>query len=98
MACELCVAFEAADRADLGEQLRRRDGAAAGELEQRRRDRSCPLFEFLVELVDRPGQRATAGDKLTGDPHLDFLLTASQPAGDALQVTRTVESAQRDDQ
>jgi hypothetical protein len=57
-----------------------------------------PLFEFLVELVDRPRQRATAGDKLTCDPHLDFLLTACQPAADALELTRTVESAQRNDQ
>jgi hypothetical protein len=56
MASELCVALETADRADLGEQLRRRDAAAAGELEQRRRGRSRPLFEFLVELVDRPSQ------------------------------------------
>jgi hypothetical protein len=37
VAGELCVCFEAADRADLGEQLRRGDGAAAGQLEQRRR-------------------------------------------------------------
>jgi len=54
VAGELCVAFEAADRADLGEQLRRRHGAASREFEQRRRDRSRPLFEFLVELVDHP--------------------------------------------
>src|SRR5216683_7050092 len=56
-----------------------------------------PLFEFLVELVDRPAQRAAAGDKLPGDPRLDVLLAACQPAADALEVARTVESPQRDD-
>jgi hypothetical protein len=34
VAGESCVAVEATDRADLGQQLRRRDRAAAGQLEQ----------------------------------------------------------------
>ena len=60
--------------------------------------RGGPLFEFLVELVDRSRERAAAGDELACDPHLDVLLAPCQPAADALEVTRTVESAQRDDQ
>jgi hypothetical protein len=72
--------------------------AAAGELEQRRRDGSRPAFEFLVELVDCPCQRPDAGDELACDPHLDFLLPPREPAADAVEVTRSVESAQGDDQ
>jgi hypothetical protein len=98
VAGELCVCFEAADRADLGEQLRGGDGAATRQLEQRRRNCGRPLFEFLVELGDLPAQRATAVDKLTGDPHLHVLLPARQPAADTLELTGPVESAQRDDQ
>jgi hypothetical protein len=60
VAGELGVAVEAADRADFGEELGCCDAAAAGEFEQRPRDRGGPLFELLVELVDRPRQRAAA--------------------------------------
>jgi hypothetical protein len=98
VACELCVCFEAADRADLCEQLRGRHGAAAGKLEQGRCNRCRSLFELLVELVNRPCQRAAAGDKLACDPHLDVLFSPREPAADALELARTVESAQRHDQ
>jgi hypothetical protein len=49
---ELRVARESADGADLGEELRGRDRSTAREIEQRRRERSCPLFELLIELGD----------------------------------------------
>jgi hypothetical protein len=54
---ELRVALEAVDRADLGEQLRGGQGAAAGQLEQRRRGLRGPLLE-LDRVSER--QRATS--------------------------------------
>ncbi len=65
---------------------------------KRRRDCGRPLFEFLVELGDLACQRAAAVDELACDPRLDVLLTPCQPAADAFEVTRPVESPQRDDQ
>ena len=50
-----------------------------------------PLFELLVELVDRARQRATTGDELACDPDLDVLLAPSEPAADALEVRCAVE-------
>jgi hypothetical protein len=47
---KLRVAAEAVDRADPGEQLRRGDRRAAGQLEQRRRDLGRSLCKLVVEL------------------------------------------------
>ena len=57
MAGELGVGLEAVDRADLGEQLRGGDRAAAGQLEQRRRD-------LLRSAVRAPG-RARRSSRLS---------------------------------
>jgi hypothetical protein len=84
--CELGVAPEASDAADLGEQLRDRESTAAGQLEQRRRELRGPLFELLVERGDRAVERAAACDELTREPHLQLLIVASKPRTDPLQM------------
>ena len=95
MACELRIALEAVDRADLGEQLRGRDRAAARELEQRRRERGGPLFELVVEVGDLAVERAAASDELACKPHLKLLVVADKPTADPLQVGRAGEHPQR---
>lgn len=98
MTSKLRVAFEAADRADLGEQLRGRDSTAARQLEECRRDYGDSSLELLVEFVDRSIERATAVHELARDPHLQLLLASCQPAADALEMARTAKHPQRDDQ
>jgi hypothetical protein len=77
---ELRVASEAVDRADLGEQLGRGDGGAAEQLEQRGRDLGGACLQLLLELGDRPVERANGRDELTGDPHLAQRLRRRQAA------------------
>jgi len=67
MSGELGVALEAADRADLGEQLGGGERTAAGQLEQCRRSLGGPLLELTVELADRARERAAARDQLAGE-------------------------------
>src|SRR5262249_24046804 len=64
------VASEAADRADLGQQLRRGDGGAAGQLEQRRRHLERALLQLLVELRDRTIECPNRRNELTSKAHL----------------------------
>ena len=52
---------EAADGADLAEQLGGAQGAAAGQLEQPRRECLCPRLQVAVELSDRTGQACGSG-------------------------------------
>jgi hypothetical protein len=56
VAGELCVVFKAADRADLGEQLRGRNAAAAGQLEQHRRCLRAQSRGLAVKLDDCASQ------------------------------------------
>jgi hypothetical protein len=95
---ELGVALEAIDRADLGKQLGRGDGRAAGQLEQRRRDFSGALLELLVELRDLSVEGATARDELACQSHLHLLLAACEPTADPLQVRRAAQHPQRHDE
>src|SRR5262249_17556932 len=67
---ELGVASEAAGRADLGEQLRRGDGGAAGQLEQRRRHLERALLQLLVELCDRTIECPNRRNERTSKAHL----------------------------
>jgi len=87
--------LEAVDRADLGEQLRSGECAAARQLEQRRRDRYRPLFELAIELGDRARERAAARDEFACEPHLQLLVAPGEPAARALEVERPVEPSQR---
>ena len=64
MPSELSVGVEAIDRAGLGEQLRRGQRAATGQLEQSGRGLRGPLFELAVELRDDAVERATAADEV----------------------------------
>ncbi len=98
VAGELGVGVEAFDRADLAEQLRGAERAAAGQGKQRRRGLLDPGLELAVEGEDRAGQRAAAADELACDPHLHRLLAATQPAGDPVEPNRAVEAARRDRQ
>src|SRR4051812_33688318 len=95
MTGELGVGLEAVDRADLGEQLGRGERTAAWQLEQRRRRPHRPLFEFAIELEDRAGERAATPDQVAGDTHLHVLLSSGEPAADAIEMCRTVESFRR---
>jgi hypothetical protein len=94
VAGELCVASEAVDRADLGEQFRCGDGGAAGQLEQRRRHRGDAVFEFLVEVADRPVELPDDRDEVAGEPHLQLLVASGKPARDALELGGAVEATQ----
>ena len=98
MARELGVGVEAFDRADLGQDLRRGDRSAAGQLEERWSRLRCPLFELAVELDDRAGERAAAHDKFPSDPHLYLCWPAGKPAADAIKMHRSVEALRGDDQ
>src|SRR5437763_13500361 len=93
MAGELSIGAEASDRADLAEQLRRGQDAAARQLEQRWRERRGPLLQLAVEFRDRAGEQTAVADELAGDPHLDVLLAPCQPAPDAIELRRPVEMA-----
>ena len=96
MSGELCVAVEAVDRADLGEQLCGGEDAAAGQLEQRRRDLRGPLFEFLVELGDRAVELADARDELACESHLQLRRPPGEPASDPLEVRGAAKHPQGD--
>ena len=91
VAGELRVGVEAIDGADLAEQLRGRDRAAAwqGTQSGRRSCRSCR--EFAFDLADRPGQRAAAADKLARDRGLRRLLAAGEAASEPVEPDRPVE-------
>jgi hypothetical protein len=91
VASELCVAGEAVDRADFSEELRGGERGAAGQLEQRGRCISDPLFELLVECGELAVQAAAAGDELAREAHLQLLLLPGEPAADALQVREAAE-------
>jgi hypothetical protein len=95
VAGELCVALEAADRADLAQQLGGAQGATAGQREELRSDGLDPLLELLVERVDRPRQLAAAVDELERDPHLHRLLATAEPAVDPVEPERPVKRPQR---
>jgi hypothetical protein len=95
---ELRVAVEAIDRAYLGEQLRRGEWAAAGQLEQRRRRLRGPLLQLAVELDDRARERADAGDELARDTHLHFLRSTREPTPDAVKLRSRVEVASGNDE
>ena len=86
VARELGVGVEAADRTDLGQEFRRGDRAAAGQLEQRWSCAGGSLFEFTVELDDRSGQRTAANDKLSSDAHLYLSRAAGEPTADPITV------------
>jgi hypothetical protein len=98
VACELRVAFEAVDWADLGQQIRRRHSAAARQFEQCRRELDRPPLELAVKLDNDPVERAAAGNKLACEPHLQRSLPTAEPATDALQVSRPVERFRGDDE
>ena len=95
MAGELGVCLEAVDWADLAEQLRGAQGAAAGQCEQ---GRSCLVdlrLEFAVEGEDGAGEAAAAADELAADPHLHRLFLPCEPTAAAVEPDRPVERARR---
>jgi len=98
VAGELCVGGEAVDRADLAEQLGGAERAAAGELEQPRRECLRSRVQLSVQLHDRPRQRATAAEQVAGDPYLRGLLAAGELTAEPVQPDRAVECAERDAQ
>ena len=91
VAGELGVGGEAVDRADLAEQFRGRDGAAAGQRPQTRRHRCCSGREVAFGLSDRAGQRPAAADELPRDRRLDRLLAAGEAASEPVEPDRPVE-------
>src|SRR5215207_3306310 len=91
MSGELGVALEAADRADLGEQLGGGERTAAGQLEQCRRSLGGPLLVLTVELADRARERAAARDQLAGEAYLQLCWLAGEPAADAIKLRWPVE-------
>ena len=95
VAGELGVAWEAADGADLAEQLGGAERPAARELERAPSDRARARLEVAVELADRTGQAAAAAEEVTGDPHLRRLLQTGEPAADPVEPHGPVERSQR---
>ena len=96
VAGELGVAVEAFDRADLAEQLRGAQGAAAGQREQPRCALLGARLQLAVEGEDAAGQAPAAADELACDPDLDGLVGATQTAGHTVEPDGTVERAGRD--
>ena len=95
VACELRVAWEAVDRADLAEQLGSAERSAAGQLQQTGRDRLRACVQLAVELDDRAGERAAAGEQIACDPYLRCLLASCELASDPVEPDRPVERAER---
>jgi hypothetical protein len=95
VACDLGVAGEAVDRSDLAEQLRRAQGAAAGERDQPWRKRLRTLVEFAVEFSDRAGECTAAAQQVARDLDLGRLLAASQPPPESVEPDAAVERAER---
>src|SRR5207244_3546283 len=48
-----------------------------------------------LEFGDCAGERAAAGNQFAYDTHLDLLLAPCEPASDALEMRRPVESSRR---
>jgi hypothetical protein len=88
-----CVGAEAVDRAELGQQLRRGQRAATGQLEQGRRRRRGPLFQLAIELDNRARERTAAADQIARDSHPDVLLTPYKPTANAIELRRPIEMA-----
>ena len=88
---KLCVAFEAVDRAELGEQLGCRHWPASWELEQRRRRLDCAELELAIELFDHLRERPDPACELSRELHLELLILTSEPSIDPFEVRGTTE-------
>jgi hypothetical protein len=91
----LGVALEAADRADLAEELCRAQGPTAGERQEPRCKRLRALVQFALELSDRAGECTAAAKQLARDLDLGRLLASSQPPADSVEPEATVERVER---
>jgi hypothetical protein len=79
VACELGVALEAFDRADLAEQLRGAERATTGECEQARCELACVSLELVVKLEDRARETAAAADELRFQGEVSMRGLPSEP-------------------
>jgi hypothetical protein len=95
VAGELGVGWEAVDRADLAEQLRRAQGTATRKLQQPGRQRGRACVELAVELADRAGQCPAAADEVAGDPHLCGLFASRELPAEPVEPDRAVERTKR---
>jgi hypothetical protein len=88
---ELRVASEAVDRADLGEQLGRGDGGAAGQLEQRGRDsavRACSSCSSsaIARLSERMVETSSRAIRTSHNVFADAKQLPLEPAGELAAV------------
>jgi hypothetical protein len=95
---ELRVGAKAADPGGLADELSGDQSATALQIEELGRIVSNAKRNFPLELVSVEGQRATAGDEIPRDPHLDALRCAGQPAFDTIKPDLAVQSPGRNAQ